>query len=359
MRFKFLTTLCAASLLWSCGGDSGSDDTKTYDHNQITQNLGSEIIPNALSDLNTSCSNLLLLANNFTQTVSQSNLEALRTGFEETYTAWQNVSVYNIGPMSDLNLRSIFNTYPTDTAEINDLFVNIPTSYAAGSLINSTGLPGLDYILFYGSDQEVLDLFNDANKGPGAKSYLAGVCTILDNASNQVQTNWPSYHTGFSSNTSTSAGSPFSELVNQFIIDVELMKNYQVGIPNGAFTPGITYPEQVEALYSNISNELFLARLEALENTYKGGTGAGFDDYLTTIEAKRNGEDLNTLILEQFQTIKTTFNTIQNPFFIAVTNENVTMNQLFLDCKLLVAYLKVDVCSAMGIQITFSDNDGD
>ena len=152
--------------------------------------------------------------------------------------------------------------------------------------------------------------------------------------------------------------------MNGYIQDVEILKNGQLAYPAGIIGGINPRPNQSEALYSNYSLELFKAHLTNLENTYKGkdqlGTdGIGFDDYLKELGTKRDGLDLNELILDVFASLQTKCDLLSGSMNDAIKNQTSTTDEIYVKIKELVAYLKVDMTNAVGVQITYIDNDGD
>ncbi|MDQ3534753.1 MAG: peptidase M75, Imelysin, partial [Bacteroidota bacterium] len=159
-------------------------------------------------------------------------------------------------------------------------------------------------------------------------------------------------------------GSSFGELVNELNFDYEVIKNPKVGIPLGKKSLGQKLPESVEAYYSGISKDLALLNVKAIEDIYSGrskaGTeGKGLDDYLNQLNAQYNGGFLSAAINSQFDIVKSKIQVIPDPLSDAIINHQNIVEEAYSEIQKMVVLLKTDMPSAMGVLITYQDNDGD
>lgn len=360
--------ILAASLTWSCESDPKNTNTDNFDVSTILTNVADNIIIYRYENLSTAASNLETAATTFNTTSSQVNLDDLQEKFRLAYLAWQETSVFQLGYAQSNSLRATLNTFPTDTTDINTIMGSTNPDYEDTKYIGATGFPGLDFLLFSKTDADVIARFTTASNKQGAKDYLAAVTKFISTKASEATDYWKnntdSYKSNFSSDKSKAVASAFSNLVNEFVFDVEQMKNYQLAVPAGKYTLNTPRPELTEAIYSEYNIELFKAHLAALKKLYigedgNGTNGIGFDDYLSELESKKSGKLLNTLILEQFDLIDDKIDLINGDLIDAINNQPQLITELFTESKLLVSYFKVDMCSEFGVQITFTDNDGD
>ncbi|MBK20930.1 MAG: hypothetical protein CMP63_01245 [Flavobacteriales bacterium] len=68
---------------------------------------------------------------------------------------------------------------------------------------------------------------------------------------------------------------------------------------------------------------------------------------------------MNELILTTFNTLEEKANQLNGTMNEAIQNQSEITDELYQKIKELVAYLKVDMTNAIGVQITYIDNDGD
>ena len=153
-------------------------------------------------------------------------------------------------------------------------------------------------------------------------------------------------------------------MLNQLVYDYEVLKNYEVGIPAGVQSMGTLYPQKVQAYYSQMSVQLALLHIQALQNIYLGksasGDGLGFDDYLDAAGAKySDGTSLNATIKTQFATAITKLQALSDPFSTQITTNTTAVTAAYTELQKLTVLLKTDMSSSLGILITYGDNDGD
>jgi len=360
---NLITIISAASITWSCVNDSKNENVDDFDITGILANAADNLIIPQFEDLKESTSELESAYANFKSSETSENLLALQNKFKESYSYWQSCSFVNYGnPMLNA-LSGTLNTYPTDTANINSTFSLSNINLESASYVDAIGFPGLDYLLFDGSENEI----SSRVSGIGAE-YCSSNIELIKSKSNAAYNFWKNntdqYYSNFKSDDSKSVTSAFTSFVNGYVKNVEVLKNGQLGFPAGKFTLNNPQPDQSEALYSGYSISLYKAHLSNLERIYKGedlsgNDGVGLDDYLKALGAKRGDQDLNELILTTFNTLEEKADQLNGTMNEAIINQTSVTDELYMKTKELVAYLKVDMTNAIGVQITYIDSDGD
>lgn len=364
MKLKSLITITsAASLMWSCVNDSGNENVDDFDITEILANAADNIILPQFEDLKESTDKLNSAYADFQSSSTPENLTALQSKFKDSYALWQACSFVNYGNSTLVSLSGALNTYPTDTANINSTFGLTEVNLESASYVDAIGFPGLDYILFEGSENQITDRATTIGS-EYCSNNVELIKTKSESAYNYWKNNTDGFYSDFKTNASKSVGSPFTFFVNGYVKNVEVLKNGQLGFPAGKFTLNNPQPNQSEALYSGHGVALFKAHLANLKRIYKGedllGTdGIGLDDYLKSLGTKRDGQDLNELILTTFNTLEEKASQLSGTMNEAIQNQSEITDELYQKIKELVAYLKVDMTNAIGVQITYIDNDGD
>ena len=77
------------------------------------------------------------------------------------------------------------------------------------------------------------------------------------------------------------------------------------------------------------------------------------------VNAEQNSQQLSTVINNQFLTILEELNNINGPLSEEIINNKLHITQTYQELQQLVPYMKVDMTSALGVLITYQDNDGD
>lgn len=359
---------CLTIILVSC---SKSNDNSTPPPNGNTDavlvNLGTNIILPSYQQFATDVSTMNDAVIAFNTSPSLTTLGAAQIAFKAAYKSWAEVSEFEFGPAADLFLTTHFtNAFPTDTVTIiNNLN---GASYTIDGLGNyaAQGFPAIDYLLFaYGNDA-VLARFTVAANAAGAKQYLAALTLSLKTKSAAVVNKWSAsggnYLDKFNKSTGTDAGSSLSLLLNAFVLDFDVnLQNYKIGIPIGLYGPSVLpkSPTKVEAYFSGMSSELLLAQVQACQHIYTSGSPNALADKVAATNAQKGGGSLNDAIKNQWTTLVTKMQALPNPLSTGVENEDPVINDAFTEVRKMTVMLKVDMSSALGIKISFQDDDGD
>ncbi len=317
--------------------------------------------------LNTTTVKLDSITGAFNQLPNTTNLANLQSAFKDAYQAWQACSPFGFGPADQQSLNVSFNTFPTDTAAIN---ANIASgSYDLGTIANlkAKGFPAIDYLLFgiAADNNSIVQLYTTDSKASGRKQYLAALSAEIKSKTGTVLTAWQSgnYINTFINAAGTDVGSSLGQLVNGLAYDMDVIKNYEIGIPLGKQSMGTLFPQKVQAYYSAISARLTLLHLQTMQNIYLGkgapGDGTGMDDYLVQINAQYNGGSLNDAIKAQFGVATGKVQALADPLSATIQNNTTAVNAAYTEIQKLLVLLKTDMPSAMGVLITYADNDGD
>ncbi|MBC7861467.1 MAG: imelysin family protein [Bacteroidia bacterium] len=363
-----MTCLIFVFFIFSCKNKKEEEATPedSFDKSGMLANYADNLIVPSYSALKISIDSLAYLNSQFVSNPVLSSLTDLQSGFQTAYLSYQQVSVFEFGPAETELLRASFNVFPCDTVQINSNISSGIYDLASASNADAKGLPALDFLL-YGSSQnntQVLAKFTTATDAANAKTYLTALINELKTKSDAVNAGWVSYASGFKSNTGSDVSGSIGQLVNQLNYDFELLKNSRIGIPLGKKTLGVPLPEKAEAFYSQQSLVLAMKNLESIENIYLGRDAQnndrlGLDDYLVHAGAQYTSGTLNDAIKNKFVSAKSKLALISGPLSQAVVSDPATVDLAYAELQQLVVLLKVDMPSALGVLITYQDNDGD
>jgi predicted lipoprotein len=267
------------------------------------------------------------------------------------------VSSFDFGPAANVVYRAVLNTYPTNSTIIEANILNGNYNLDAASNLAAIGLPAVDYMLFAQPAQQTVVLFSTDAQSVERAKYLADVVNQMEQLTQTVKNDWETgYVDAFEQNTGTGNGSAPSLLINTMVQDYErYIRDGKVGIPAGVRSLGETFPEKTEGYYTQISNELLIASLEAYLNTYKGGNGLGLDDYLIA----ENASNTANSIISQLQSSAQKAVMLPNTMAMAVDANAAEVDEIYQSLQQTIATLKVDMPSALSILITYQDSDGD
>ncbi len=353
--------------------DDGSCDYNVvgnYDRATMLTNIAQNYIIPAYSNYELTLTNLKSKVNLFNTSPSTSTLQELRLSWKQACIDWQSVAFIDFGPAKDISLKAQTNIFPVDTVLINSNISTGTYDLQIPSNFDAKGLQAIDYLLFGtgANKQAVIDYFMN---NVAAKDYLTAISDELKTNASTVLLNWnATYSEAFkNNNTNNSQGSAVSNLVNALSSHFETyVRKGKVGLPAGVFN-GFSQqamPGHVEGFYSGYSIEFVEATMQAMRKYIKGNgfssneTGQGLDDYINFVSAKdANGNALETTIDTQITKIITALNSHSNPLSFEVVNNSTEVLATYQEMQKLVPLIKVDLTSALGVLVTYQDNDGD
>jgi len=369
--FFLLGFICVsfAFIISSCKKkeDEEPEIENLFNKSGMLSNIGNNIIIPQYEMLKNKLDSLYQLCLDFNSNTNLGGLNTLRSHFHETYKSYQWVSTFEFAQAEIDILRANLNTFPCDTTQVNSNISSGVYDLNTVSNIDAKGFPAIDFLL-YRSNQNDTYILSVFNSSVTAKAYLLDIINEMKSKVTVVYNSWKSdggnYVSTFQSNTGSDVGGSIGMLVNQLNFDFEILKNARIGIPLGKQTLGIPLPEKVEAYYSGISLDLILHHIQNIENIYlgrskQGDDGLGLDDYLAHINARYGAGSLNDAIKNKFNTAKSKLLLIPSPLSQAVVGNSAIVDNAYAELQQLIVLLKVDMPSALGVLITYQDNDGD
>ena len=354
----------------SCKNDNKIDtDKPPFDREVMLENIGNNIIIPNYNVLLTNLQSLKQSTDLFTAAPDAARLDECRSAFLSSYKAWQHCSAIEIGPAEQKLLRANVNTFPTDTTKINHNIQSGKYNLLAASNLTAKGFPAIDFLLFHPSSTAgIISQFTNAENAVKRKQYLNTLVSELVGLVTAVNNQWKAtggnYIKTFTTSLGNDAGSSIGVLVNQLNYDYEILKTNKLAIPFGKKSLGTPYPEKVEGYYCGKSMDLIKEHLKAIECLYLGKNSegqdkTGLDDYLIHLNAKHNDKSLDNAIKEQFGSIKNAAAVVPDPLPSAILNNASEVNSAYIEVQKGVVLLKADMPSALGVLITYQDNDGD
>ncbi|MEM6264455.1 MAG: imelysin family protein [Bacteroidota bacterium] len=357
-----LALLLAAGLLFITGCDDDSDDdepTSTeFDRAVMLANYADNLIVPAYETSISKASDLATAINTFLANPTAQTLPAAQTAWTEAYSAWQSTSAYNFGPAENSfgTLLEDIGTYPVD-ANLTEAYIAAGDTSFGNFDRDTRGYLTAEYLLF--STDAATQLAQSANR----RAYLRSVVRNIVESLSGTRSGWDSYRAEFVASVGTDAGSSTAVLYNEFVKNFEAVKNFKVGLPLGK-RPGQTQtePQNVEALYSGQSKEMFKLNFASVERIYKGEsegtTGPGLADFLRSVVG---GEDLYNATLAQIEVVKKAEQALPaNQTWRELVESNSTEADTYhTELQRLTRFFKSDMSSLLGIAITFDSGDGD
>lgn len=368
-KFLFFTSIL---VLFNSCSDEGDSSTSgdNYDRTGMLTNWADNIIIPRFEDYQ---AKVVLLNDNvetFTTTPNQTNLVNLRTSWLNAYKSYQYVNMFNVGKAEEINFTNCTNVYPVNISGIETNITTGTYDFALLSQFDKQGISALDYMLngLAATDSEIIDFYVTNPNAANYNQYLSDLSSRLKTNADVIVNDWNgTYRASFIASSGTSVSSSVNRMVNNFVKYFEKdLRAGKVGIPAGVYSNGSLFPEKVEAYYKNdISKVLLNEAVQSSQDFFNGKhfasstEGMSLKSYLNFLNAVRNGQNLSTIINNQFTTINLTNTALNASFSSQVNTNNTLMLSSFDQLQQNVVYFKLDMMQALNITVDYVDADGD
>ena len=356
-------------LLTSCTNGGVDDSSSDFDRPAMLSNYGNNLIIPSYENLKSSVDELDAAADAFSSEPNASNLSELQDKLKEARLAWQDAAMYQFGP-ADMNvLRAVLNTYPANTDRVNS---NIESGdYNLETLENraAAGFPTLDYLLHGAGDsnEQIVLAYTTGQNASNRMAYLQDNVDYVKETIDATLNAWLPGSGNFletflsDNNAGTDVGSSLGMMINALVLHYErFMRDGKIGIPAGVRSAGVPRPEATEAFYAGYSLELAIANLRAIKRFYQGtasttGDGLGLEENLISLDAAGLANEIASEIDQAIAALEE----LNDPLSQQIDSNNDPVLTAFQELQDVVVLLKADMASALGVTITFQDNDGD
>lgn len=368
-HFLLLWAILLCSLFACDKSTPNGPEDNGYDKTAMLTSYADNLIIPAYQEMQQKMNALQTISEAYLAVPNTTTLSALKTAYFEAHLQYENIAAFQFGP-AETQLLDIFVNFSggldydfTSAGELTGFSIdtisienNISTgvynlSSVSRNSFYSQGFPALNYLIF---EPQALDRL--AANPVGRAKYIRDVVSRLKTLIDQVAGDWKGFRASFISNTQSNVGSPIGNLVNQLAYQLDLMKGPRIGWPFGKQSGGLVFANKCEAYYAGISGALALENLRNLKVVYTGGdSGKGLSDYLIAL----NQATLNEALIAQFDKAIAAVQVIPDPMSTAFSTDPEKIEAAYKELQKLLTLLKTDVASVTGVQITFTDNDGD
>jgi predicted lipoprotein len=375
---KTVQWLAAALLLLSlaaCGGAPSAavatPSPATFDRRAMLENLATQLVLPTHETFLTALEELDAATRAFSADPTPATLDAAQSAWLRANLARMTVLPYNFDWVADSLIHNRIDARPPRVAFINDEILAgdmaITTAYLDSIGSSSVGLGVMEYLLFdpAGDDEAILSAFTASEDATRRRELLVGLAAALPPRAVELLSVWSAdgeNYTQIFIDADAAGGDIYGSinlLTNHMIAVIEEIVGDRLGKPLGKRTNGQVRPELVEAPYSGASLERIIATVEALQTTFNGGDGLGFDDYLDFLNAAYGEIPLSQAVNEQFDASLAALRAIDGPLETAVTSNPAQVEAAYEALRQLLAMFKADLVSQMGLTMTFNDSDGD
>lgn len=362
MKIENITFLFLALVMSSCT-DCGRDDILLEEEITLYRTqLGyfeEDIITPALTNSAQSIASLKDAVELFQLNPTLTNLESVQLSHKNAWLAFEAISFLRFGPGEFIIPQ--LNTFPADGMVLQAAIEGAPYENPSN---DEKGFPAVDWLLNQDdlSDEDILMAFTNETTGANRMNVLSICVNELHSNIIALENSWQnSYAEEFISNGGAFAGSGMSLYINSYVQDYELIKRDKIALPLGLLTLDIPLPDKVEAFHGGYSVELANQHLTAFRKSMDGVEGRGLKALLDELGAFHEGSQMNLsdAILQAVEEAQTALALVPDPLSETIASNPAIVQEAYDELQEVVVLLKVDLPSALGISITFTDNDGD
>lgn len=362
---RILIGFCFSIFLFACNSDDGMGDENTcqpnFNQEAFFTRIADDLILPGYEKLDVDLNALHTSSTTFVEQLNEVSLEDLKAKYTQAYKSWQVVAQYEFGPAKEVFLRNSLNNFPLNE---ESLLENVQTGIYDFEMPDryDKGLPALDYLLYgIALDQNaILNKYIIGSNAEKYRQYLTAVTKDMVERTEQTLNEWKgTYRAKFIGNTGTAAGTSLSLLVNGLNENYELIKREKLGVPSGVLTLGIPNADRVEAFNSGLSTTLLQLALQATIDLFSIDNGLSFSDYLDAANARKEGNDLSQVILQQFTKATAAVNAFDAPINLIVESDKETVTNAYNEITRQLVNIKTDLPSVLCVSITYIDNPSD
>jgi predicted lipoprotein len=292
--------------------------------------------------------------------VSSPNLAALKRAqqaWRAVLLAWRRTQSFVHGPATDLGVAGRIVFWPSRRQTVDRVLRAtrpIDDVYVQELGANAVGLTALEIMLFDIRRDDAARIGALAGpQGDRQRQYLQALAHDLEAKTRLLESAWQGPG-GYAAKFAAGGQQQLNLLVNDMLAAIEAgaQNRLQVVIDRQAASQLPT--DLVEGGLSGTSQQGVAALLAGASAAFKGGEGAGLDDYLAQLKSPAARR-----VDAQFQKTIAAVTVIDSPLEQAITTRAAAVRLARDECRALEILIKTEVASTLGVTLTFKSTDGD
>lgn len=297
---------------------------------------------------------------------AQPALDAARTSWSDARVPLKRAELFNFGPYSrpEFRIGPEIDSWPARPDDVEELLASsdaVDPARLSAAGVYRKGMPVIEYLL-YPPGADPLEQLADARRC----EYLESVGVELVARASELHMAWAPEGGDFAGQlsgagrTSTAFRSlrdAFSEIVNRMGFTVENIRGDKLGGPLGATVGGTPQPQVAESRFSGRSVGDILDNLSGIETLYFGDPSRNVPG-VNTYAAER-GRNFDAQFSAALSASREALQAIDVPLTEAVVSQSERVQAASDRLGELQSLLQVDLIGALGLTLSFNDNDGD
>lgn len=297
----------------------------------------------------------------------EQKLQAARDEWQNARISLKQAEVFAFGPYSRIQLGSLgatLDTWPAKVDRVEERIAGmdpITPAAMAQAGVSLRGSPVLGYLL-HSTQPDALTGLQDVRRC----EYLLSVAADFAERSQALADAWSPEGGNFAAELSTAGrtGTAFSslrdafgEIVNRMGFTLENIRNIKLGEPLGEKAGGTVQPELVESRFSGRSIADIEENLRGLQWLYFGDESRGFRGL--DVYVKEQNADFDDEFRDGLSAIGSALDAIDGTLGEALVSQRSAVESISSEVGVLERLIQSDMIGALGLTVSFNDNDGD
>jgi predicted lipoprotein len=355
-----------AALLAALGAagcaSKGAPDTRR----ELLESWTTELIVPLYADFEVRSQALEMSLDQLCTALSPGALDAAHGAWSDAREPLKRAEVFAFGPYSrpEFRIGPKIDSWPARPAEIEELLASdsaVDPATVAELGVWQKGMPAIEYLI-YPPDASALTTLSE----PRRCEYLRSLAAELVSRAHELHLAWAPEGQNFADQvsgagrTSTafrSLSDAFSEIVNRIGFLVENVRSDKLGAPLGEATGGTADPNVAESRFSGRSILDILDNLAGIEVLYFGDPARNLPG--VTRYVVERGQNFDDRVTSAIAAARSALQALDAPLTQAVTSEPERVRDASARLGELQTLFQVDVIGALGLSLSFNDNDGD
>ena len=361
LSFPGLAALACAVALSSCASEGAGDTQHT-----LLERWSVELITPLYGDFEQRSQDLAAALDALCAAPSETTLTTARTAWEGAREPLKRAEVFAFGPYSrpEFRIGPKIDSWPARPEEAEDWIAGA-NPVDAGTLADlgiwHKGLPLIEYFL-YSPEASAQPQLEDARRC----EYLRSTGAELVNRAREIHLAWAPEGGDFANQlsgagrTSTawrSLKDAFSEVVNRMGFTLENVRRDKLGRPLGDMTGGNALPDETESRFSGRAIRDILDNLAGIEVLYFGDAARSMPG-VSSYAAER-GQNFDAAFRTALDAARAALEAVNVPLGEAVNSEADRVREASDRLGELQSLIQTQLISALGLSLSFNDNDGD
>jgi predicted lipoprotein len=341
-----------------------------YDRLQLAQNLVRHVVLPVHQNLQTETNALHAAAQSFRADASLQNFQLLRQAWLSSKLAYKATELFNVADVYDTYMHNKMNKWPCNTTFIDEMLADVVAldqAYVETKGSTAKGFPALEYLLFDPTLSEtemhaqLIGSADFARRADLIEAYAQDLYFKAYFLNDYWSPTGDNYGETFVSNSPTSGlESPINIIANALVAQAERVYSSDLGQPLGNYNGGTPDAELAEAFRSRQSLSCIRASILSLQETLNGQMGGptsepSLRNHLIACGAEDTANELDNELSTALEMIDGYGSSLED----GIVSAPQPLATIRAHMQTVVVLLKTEAFPALGITLTFNDNDGD